>query len=378
MAFGNLDRLKGEIPDGSFTSLIDDKSRFEIDDSNLKFNFDNWTKKPNGYSFNGKLGDAITHTELFKHYPELKDLKCDLDMDPANKFGGFNTSYIKVTAQDEFQLKQALVHEIQHAIQGIEGFSLGFSFKDVTEEMMNDTDRKIYRLNRKLIDSPDEDKDEIKNTIIHLLYDNYKKDIKLILKLIGDEAHRNDLYKYLVYYRISGEAEAREAATRMDYSADQRLNKSPELYRNLKDVIPNKNNELSKYLRRKVDFLKNQVPFKAIEMTAKMILSDSNLDTLKSGKDVFMACKGNFMRFVMTSRTGVISLQKPKRIFKASDNKSFFISADYVTIATTLEVNFENIFDEGITFRDENAKIQKITPSTEIYQLFPTLPHKDI
>lgn len=76
-----------------------------------------------------KLGDLLEHPELFSHYPELRDI--ELSRDPAfmdiwestqgwvNEKGGIN---ITPYAEDALG---TLLHEVQHVIQRLEGFSTG-------------------------------------------------------------------------------------------------------------------------------------------------------------------------------------------------------------------------------------------------------------
>lgn len=75
------------------------------------------------------LGDVIDHPELFKSYPQLKDIK----VEPTSPFhGGLqgayrasdNTLFLKSGLEPEYA-KSVIMHEIQHAIQEIEGFAKG-------------------------------------------------------------------------------------------------------------------------------------------------------------------------------------------------------------------------------------------------------------
>ncbi len=87
-------------------------------------------KKYNKYrKDNGrKLGDILDYPELFDAYPELKEMKVDGGETQAN--GSFSPSTRTISLNkslfaDPDKLRSTLLHEIQHAIQDIEGFAAG-------------------------------------------------------------------------------------------------------------------------------------------------------------------------------------------------------------------------------------------------------------
>ncbi len=95
-------------------------------------------KKYNKYrKDNGrKLGDILDYPELFDAYPELREMKVDGDEAQAN--GSFSPSTRTISLNkslfaDPDKLRSTLLHEIQHAIQGIEGFAGGGSPGKVAE-----------------------------------------------------------------------------------------------------------------------------------------------------------------------------------------------------------------------------------------------------
>jgi hypothetical protein len=95
------------------------KWRFEIDDS--KFGF---AKTPKDYE-TYDLGDLVSHPDLFEQYPQLK--KVQVNIDPSHPSGGsFSNGEIYIRADKSLpKLKETLIHEIQHAIQDMEGFAKG-------------------------------------------------------------------------------------------------------------------------------------------------------------------------------------------------------------------------------------------------------------
>lgn len=77
----------------------------------------------------GKLSNAIDAPELFKAYPQLKDVRIDTDaiMNDMPSNGEYNskTNTITIHADELKYMNSILNHEIQHAIQFIEGFATG-------------------------------------------------------------------------------------------------------------------------------------------------------------------------------------------------------------------------------------------------------------
>ena len=138
--------------------------RFEIDDSQGVINWPKYDKrtyeeKGQRYydindpkaSFEGRLGDLYDDPELYRHYPELADYQVianrippmDLSRRPG---GGFNTSARQimfdfragdVDTNNEADPLRILKHEIQHAIQEIEGHSRGGSPQEFPTPFLN-------------------------------------------------------------------------------------------------------------------------------------------------------------------------------------------------------------------------------------------------
>ena len=130
------------------------------------------------------LGDMIEHPQLFAAYPQLQGVKIafirGIDTNKASYHPGFNEIAISqsLRLQPE-KLKNVLIHEIQHAIQEIEGLAGGSNV-----EMFNDTAEKTA---------------------------------------------------FEQYYNTAGEIEARDAANRLKMSEEQRKNTRPDIDRT--DVV---------------------------------------------------------------------------------------------------------------------------------------------
>lgn len=132
----------------TFSSLADKKPRFEIDDSGAKLKGsleDIINKMPYeqklkvlGSGQGVKLGELLDHPELFKNYPELKNISVkQLNLEHSGNqgtVGSYSPEFNQITVSAERmggkwgdKEKSILLHEIQHAIQQKEGFARGGS-----------------------------------------------------------------------------------------------------------------------------------------------------------------------------------------------------------------------------------------------------------
>lgn len=109
---------------------VDGQWRFEIDDSQMKFlaPFEGWDmlSAPGEY-YTWALGDVLHHPELFAAYPELEDIVVSR-MQAGGPRGRRNrrTNEIQLAEdQTAHQALRTLVHELQHVVQGVEGFAAG-------------------------------------------------------------------------------------------------------------------------------------------------------------------------------------------------------------------------------------------------------------
>lgn len=86
----------------------------------------------------GKLTNVIDAPELFEAYPQLKDVRIDTDaiMNDMPSNGNYNakTNTITIHADELKYMNSILNHEIQHAIQYIEGFGKGGSPEQMEKE----------------------------------------------------------------------------------------------------------------------------------------------------------------------------------------------------------------------------------------------------
>ena len=200
----------------------DGKWRFEIDNSELKFKTDieknraaaielakmkvksaeleekivndtatkaeeneyyNLDEKMIEYRKGVKLSDVINHPKLFEAYPQLKNVDVYYEISSVNRgVYSSNGNVIMLNPMHTIdEQKEAIIHEIQHAIQGIENFANGSNLE-------------------------------------------YWKNLGY-----------SDEEAMAMYYNTAGEREARDASARRDYNAEQRKNIRPDIDR--KDVV---------------------------------------------------------------------------------------------------------------------------------------------
>jgi hypothetical protein len=115
---------------GWYRNGVDGKWRYEIPDTFAAF-----TQQLSSYEPNKKylLSEVLEHQALFEKYPQLRDytLVFDSKMPAGNgafyKNGGRRIDISQKVDQDPYAFTpmQVLLHEVQHAIQEIEGFAAG-------------------------------------------------------------------------------------------------------------------------------------------------------------------------------------------------------------------------------------------------------------
>ena len=115
---GSDGKWRYEMPDAKIKDTID------VGGGNIVKRFEEdmlWT--------DGKLEDAVDAPKLFEAYPQLKNIKIHTDAVmndmPSNGFYNPQTNTITIHADELKYLNSILNHEVQHAIQNIEGFAKG-------------------------------------------------------------------------------------------------------------------------------------------------------------------------------------------------------------------------------------------------------------
>lgn len=233
--------------------------RFEIDDSGMRLRGD--AADLSDYTTLGELVDA---PELFEAYPQLKDVRFVFaDLEDGER-GYFSSGDNTIVLSEELRgaPEDTLVHEIQHAIQDVEGFASGaspeywarreYASSDlVTERLQREYDRTLNRLSR-----ADQNQYirymELERELDRLfLSDENSEDGKRYAKL---EAEQDALYEALypnqwfrdlldlnrrmtdapgeyrrMYENTAGEIEARDAASRRRMTSEERRATMPKV-----------------------------------------------------------------------------------------------------------------------------------------------------
>lgn len=129
------------------------------------------------------MSDVINHPKLFEAYPQLKNVDVYYEISSVNRgVYSSNGNVIMLNPMNTIdEQKEAIIHEIQHAIQGIENFANGSNLE-------------------------------------------YWKNLGY-----------SDEEAMAMYYNTAGEREARDVSARRDYNAEQRKNIRPDIDR--KDVV---------------------------------------------------------------------------------------------------------------------------------------------
>jgi len=182
-----------------------------------------------GVSFNedGKslavpLASVIDHESLFNSYPELKHVRVRFDKNTDGgsfeKSGEHDPGVItlgidSITNQEE--AKSVLLHEIQHAIQEIEGFASGGTpkqFLPVTDKRIQEAENYVTELEHEYQENNDPDWLEFISSA--------KNDVDRLKR------HRG-LDKVGQYDRLAGEIEARDVQARKDFTPEERQSSKP-------------------------------------------------------------------------------------------------------------------------------------------------------
>ncbi|HAT76301.1 MAG TPA: hypothetical protein DCS19_05530, partial [Flavobacterium sp.] len=238
---------------------VDGLWRYEVPDVKLKpteESITNAEKLHNGKSID--LVNFVDGKELFRAYPALRWVKVKFD-----KSMSFAGSYNKLKGDGAFgeirinpnnhsndnYLLSTLIHEIQHAIQEIEGFAKGGSLNSVALEshLSKNGFKTVAELNSAVDDLQKRYKqvyNEWYNKAFGKRYKGQKAETSLLLKNWNElEKQIKDLKEteydtrevYETYKRLSGEVESRNAETRINLTDEERRTK---LLSETADVAP--------------------------------------------------------------------------------------------------------------------------------------------
>ena len=261
-----LDKLEREML-GTGSEAVTEAERAEYEE--LAPRYRDFYRQPgvrgDGSATSARLSDYIQHDELFEQYPQLRDARLVFEDMEDGKQGSYNPDTNTITLSESLQNSErddALVHEIQHAIQEAEGFARGASpqywarreyesgdlvgerlrrehdnlFRSLSQEEQNQFTR--YReldreLNRTMFaelgteEAADYERYEAEQDALYdELYSN-----EWFRKLLDLERRMDDIpgeYRAM-YTNTSGEIEARDAEARRKLTADERRAVPPDL-----------------------------------------------------------------------------------------------------------------------------------------------------
>jgi len=180
----------------------DGKLRQEISDIGATITDDVYEGIKKNKNFTGDLSKALKHEELYKAYPEMKDVSTTIYASPLPEGSYDNaTRTIVVGGQSTGNQKSTTLHEAQHNIQDMEGFARGGNIENMRDIALDMLRRDVAS-------------GQIAST----------SQAMEMLPMAQQNAYR----------RIAGEAEARLTQLRRNLTPEQRLQYFP--YAEGKDV----------------------------------------------------------------------------------------------------------------------------------------------
>lgn len=240
----------------------DGKWRYEISDANIKDTIDLGKgiskKRFEGDMLwnSGRLGNVVEAPEIFKAYPQLKDVHIETDSIvndmPSNGEYNANSNRITIHADRLKYLNSILNHEIQHAIQHIEGFATGGTPEHLEKEFnAAKTEWRARAYAHELEETAKElggeyNLAEVENALgkeykelgMEALLPDKETRIKganyfargyadrnmdeAIRRFRLDESAGSDFNSYVEYMHIAGEVEARNVSARLGMTPDER------------------------------------------------------------------------------------------------------------------------------------------------------------
>ena len=221
-----------------------------------------------------RLDDILKHDELYNYYPALARIKVTFgELEPGVR-GSYNQKSNTITLSDTLRnsyvaqttLRKTLLHEVQHAIQSIEGFARGSSDEEwrgrrlprvISEEAQQAYDEALSRLSEVEERAPKDYLNRYNEYMVQMgnyggLQDNedwYESAQKIAEDLRREDAtlfdeleeafwdadvlkpEGEELLPLDAYHATAGEIEAREVADRLDMTDEERRAKMP----NIKD-----------------------------------------------------------------------------------------------------------------------------------------------
>lgn len=213
----------------------DDKWRFEIDDSESilrggQENFENLVMNRYQDMMRSRekipgeplyLEDVLFHEKLFDAYPSLR--KAEVSMIPADSLAKGVRSGDTISIRADLptgEAREVKLHEIQHIIQEIEDFSPGGGWKQFyrsPEDRVADYQKRIDELGDKIADPNMSETAKLDLTIER----QELQRLQSAAEQMTPEMAKKEAFEK--YYRLAGEAEARQTMSRADMPMEERM-----------------------------------------------------------------------------------------------------------------------------------------------------------
>jgi hypothetical protein len=243
---GKDDKWRYEIPDGK---LVSDKNIWKLEEPGKAIFVGDLSKK------NPATLDAIIdNPELFRLYPQLKDIKVDGVWSKNGSVAGVYipaSKTIKFSSPTKESARSIILHEIQHAIQDIEGFAMGGNPSQIsTPNQALQRMASVFNLPKLSKEQKAIAKEKTKERGLRFsevfFFDVIKDDPYILEEVIErleilNEVSPNEIYQKLIegvdlkimemggenvavqkYKKLAGEVEARNVQKRAEYTPEQR------------------------------------------------------------------------------------------------------------------------------------------------------------
>lgn len=216
-------------------------------------------EKPYGLIFDkmevskkGRLSSFLEHKELFEKYPNIASLRVEFtSLDektkgvymPASRFDNkkiyLNESLIDNSINQESEVLSVLLHELQHAVQGYEGWANGGSTEEIREKFeVRNLKKELSDKKREILENNPELKNLIRSDTYSRITELEEKALKELKENTGYRKVQEELISlnskgeltadkaYELYQSIWGEQQARAVQYRLNMSKEERLSTS--------------------------------------------------------------------------------------------------------------------------------------------------------
>lgn len=237
---------------GWFPGKYDGKMRWEIPDTGVTANplievigLNKLQSLSEGAAVGTTLGELLDHPALFEAYPDLKEVAVVLD--PRQTGGSYQdaTRTIRVHAREGFLSDRSLsilIHELQHAIQDVEGFAKGTSanaentsisgpeprkkiFDRVTDLNEFLSERGLPILESDFMDGDAQERlEELGQDAASAIgYDDTDGQVRLdqLVESLSEALREGTISPAQKYFRTAGEIEARDVQARARLTPEQ-------------------------------------------------------------------------------------------------------------------------------------------------------------